>query len=138
MPVRKRLETAGALPPTPGFVNRASAFRSTLAGLARWKSRVSPPRGGYRCRFLREDGGGFPMGPLALTDLIGGRQAAVHLFGCLTPSGRTARYLPSLLQQELALAGRLGKKSEAFTASIAGPLRRVACRDAALPPVMRV
>nr|VXZ85279.1 Probable 3-hydroxybutyryl-CoA dehydrogenase [Klebsiella pneumoniae] len=34
------------------------------------------------------------------------------------------RYLPSLLQQELALAGRLGKR--AATASIAGPLRH--CR----------
>ncbi len=57
------------------------------------------------------DGGGFPMGPLALTDLIGQDINFAVTCSVFNACWQDRRYLPSLLQQELALAGRLGKKS---------------------------
>ncbi|AMR17732.1 3-hydroxyacyl-CoA dehydrogenase [Klebsiella quasipneumoniae] len=57
------------------------------------------------------DGGGFPMGPLALTDLIGQDVNFAVTCSVFNAFWQDRRYLPSLLQQELALAGRLGKKS---------------------------
>ena len=72
------------------------------------------------------DGGGFPMGPLALTDLIGQDVNFAVTCSVFNAFWQDRRYLPSLLQQELALAGRLGCVKRAVTASIAGPLRH--CR----------
>ncbi|STW07359.1 3-hydroxyacyl-CoA dehydrogenase [Klebsiella grimontii] len=57
------------------------------------------------------DGGGFPMGPLALTDLIGQDVNFAVTCSVFNACWQDRRYQPSLLQQELALAGRLGKKS---------------------------
>lgn len=57
------------------------------------------------------DGGGFPMGPLALTDLIGQDINFAVTCSVFNACWQDRRYLPSLQQQELALAGRLGKKS---------------------------
>nr|VUD34484.1 3-hydroxyacyl-CoA dehydrogenase [Raoultella sp. NCTC 9187] len=57
------------------------------------------------------DGGGFPMGPLALTDLIGQDVNFAVTCSVFNAFWQDRRFLPSLLQQELALAGRLGKKS---------------------------
>lgn len=57
------------------------------------------------------DGGGFPMGPLALTDLIGQDVNFAVTCSVFNAFWQERRYLPSLLQQELAVAGRLGKKS---------------------------
>ncbi|HEC2072707.1 TPA: 3-hydroxyacyl-CoA dehydrogenase [Klebsiella oxytoca] len=57
------------------------------------------------------DGGGFPMGPLALTDLIGQDVNFAVTCSVFNAFWQDCRYLPSLLQQELVLAGRLGKKS---------------------------
>lgn len=57
------------------------------------------------------DGGGFPMGPLALTDLIGQDVNFAVTCSVFNAFWQDRRYLPSLLQQELVLAGRLGKKS---------------------------
>ncbi|MFS4684796.1 3-hydroxyacyl-CoA dehydrogenase NAD-binding domain-containing protein [Klebsiella pneumoniae] len=78
------------------------------------------------------DGGGFPMGPLALTDLIGQDVNFAVTCSVFNAFWQDRRYLPSLLQQELALAGRLGKKSSH------GVYRWPAetLPDAALPPVM--
>ena len=56
------------------------------------------------------DGGGFPMGPLALTDLIGQDVNFAVTCSVFNAFWQDRRFLPSLLQQELALAGRLGKK----------------------------
>ncbi|HBS1998143.1 TPA: 3-hydroxyacyl-CoA dehydrogenase [Klebsiella quasipneumoniae subsp. quasipneumoniae] len=76
------------------------------------------------------DGGGFPMGPLALTDLIGQDVNFAVTCSVFNAFWQDRRYLPSLLQQELALAGRLGKKSGH------GVYRWPAeVRTAALPPV---
>ncbi|VCZ97432.1 3-hydroxyadipyl-CoA dehydrogenase [Klebsiella pneumoniae] len=49
------------------------------------------------------------MGPLALTDLIGDVNFAVTC-SVFNAFWQDRRYLPSLLQQELALAGRLVKE----------------------------
>ncbi|KNC95558.1 3-hydroxyacyl-CoA dehydrogenase PaaH [Trabulsiella odontotermitis] len=57
------------------------------------------------------DGGGFPMGPLALTDLIGQDVNFAVTCSVFNAFWQERRFLPSLLQQELVLAGRLGKKS---------------------------
>ncbi|MFK9842487.1 3-hydroxyacyl-CoA dehydrogenase family protein, partial [Escherichia coli] len=78
------------------------------------------------------DGGGFPMGPLALTDLIGQDVNFAVTCSVFNAFWQDRRYLPSLLQQELALAGRLGKKSGH------GVYRWPAetLPDTALPPVM--
>jgi 3-hydroxybutyryl-CoA dehydrogenase len=57
------------------------------------------------------DGGGFPMGPLALTDLIGQDVNFAVTCSVFNAFWQDRRFLPSLVQQELALAGRLGKKS---------------------------
>lgn len=59
---------------------------------------------------LRE-AGGFPMGPLALTDLIGQDVNFAVTCSVFNAFWQERRFLPSLIQQELVLAGRLGKKS---------------------------
>jgi 3-hydroxybutyryl-CoA dehydrogenase len=51
------------------------------------------------------DGGGFPMGPLALTDLIGQDVNFAVTCSVFNAFWQDRRYLPSLLQQELALGG---------------------------------
>ncbi|WP_241625859.1 3-hydroxyacyl-CoA dehydrogenase [Rosenbergiella epipactidis] len=58
-----------------------------------------------------KDAGGFAMGPLALTDLIG--QDVNFAVTCSVYHGfwQDRRFLPSLTQQSLVSAGRLGKKS---------------------------
>ncbi len=48
------------------------------------------------------------MGPLALTDLIGQDVNFAVTCSVFNAFWQDRRYLPSLLQQELALAGRLG------------------------------
>ncbi len=57
------------------------------------------------------DCGGFPMGPLALTDLIG--QDVNFAVTCSVFNGfwQERRFLPSLIQQELVLGKRLGRKT---------------------------
>ena len=50
------------------------------------------------------DGGGFPMGPLALTDLIGQDVNFAVTCSVFNAFWQDRRFLPSLLQQELALA----------------------------------
>lgn len=59
---------------------------------------------------LRE-GGGFPMGPLALTDMIGHDVNFAVTSSVFNAFWQDRRFLPSLLQQELVLGGRFGKKS---------------------------
>ena len=57
------------------------------------------------------DGGGFPMGPLELTDMIGQDVNFAVTCSVFNAFWQERRFLPSLVQQELVLAGRLGKKS---------------------------
>jgi 3-hydroxybutyryl-CoA dehydrogenase len=68
---------------------------------------------------LRE-GGGFPMGPLELTDMIGQDVNFAVTCSVFNAFWQERRFLPSLVQQELVLAGRLGKKAGgAFTTGTA-------------------
>lgn len=59
---------------------------------------------------LRE-GAGFPMGPLELTDMIGQDVNFAVTCSVFNAFWQERRFLPSLVQQELVLGGRLGKKS---------------------------
>ncbi|WP_227317265.1 3-hydroxyacyl-CoA dehydrogenase [Cedecea davisae] len=59
---------------------------------------------------LRE-GAGFPMGPLALTDLIGQDVNFAVTCSVFNAFWQERRFLPSLAQQELVLGKRLGKKT---------------------------
>jgi 3-hydroxyacyl-CoA dehydrogenase len=93
---------------TPGFiVNRvARPFYSEA-----WRAleeQVAPPE--VIDAALRE-GGGFPMGPLELTDMIGQDVNFAVTCSVFNAFWQERRFLPSLVQQELVLAGRLGKKS---------------------------
>ena len=60
---------------------------------------------------LRE-GGGFPMGPLELTDMIGQDVNFAVTCSVFNAFWQERRFLPSLVQQELVLAGRLGKSGK--------------------------
>ena len=87
-------------------------------------NRVARPFYGEALRVLTEDGtdhasldtvmrecGGFPLGPCQLMDLIG---LDVNLSVTQSVFEATAfdpRYAPSLLQQELVRAGKIGRKS---------------------------
>lgn len=57
------------------------------------------------------DGAGFPMGPLELTDMIGQDVNFAVTCSVFNAFWQERRFLPSLVQQELVLAGRFGKKS---------------------------
>lgn len=57
------------------------------------------------------DGAGFPMGPLALTDLIGQDVNFAVTCSVFNAFWQERRFLPSLTQQELVLGKRLGKKT---------------------------
>ncbi|THF65392.1 3-hydroxyacyl-CoA dehydrogenase PaaH [Pseudothauera rhizosphaerae] len=59
---------------------------------------------------LRE-GCGFPMGPLELMDLIGHDVNFAVTSSVFEACFNDKRFTPSLIQQELVLAGRLGRKS---------------------------
>ncbi len=56
------------------------------------------------------DGAGFPMGPLELTDLIGQDVNFAVTCSVFNAFWQERRFLPSLVQQELVIGGRLGKK----------------------------
>ena len=59
---------------------------------------------------LRERGG-FPMGPLELTDFIGQDVNLAVGTSVWEQTGRDERYAPTTFQQDLVAAGRLGRKS---------------------------
>ena len=66
------------------------------------------------------------MGPLELTDMIGQDVNFAVTCSVFNAFWQERRFLPSLVQQELVLAGRLGKKAgRAFTT---GTVRNRLCR----------
>ncbi|TCW07784.1 3-hydroxybutyryl-CoA dehydrogenase [Raoultella sp. BIGb0138] len=93
---------------TPGFIVNRVARPFYAEAWRALEEQVAPPQ--IIDAALRE-GGGFPMGPLALTDLIGQDVNFAVTCSVFNAFWQDRRFLPSLLQQELALAGRLGKKS---------------------------
>lgn len=60
---------------------------------------------------LLREGGGFRMGPFELMDLIGHDVNAAVTRSVFEAYAYDPRFKPSLLQQELVAAGRLGRKS---------------------------
>jgi 3-hydroxybutyryl-CoA dehydrogenase len=60
---------------------------------------------------IMRDAGGFRMGPFELMDLIGHDVNFEVTRTMHTSSYNDPRYLPSVLQQDLVVAGRLGRKS---------------------------
>jgi len=55
-------------------------------------------------------GAGFPMGPLALADMIG-LDTCLSILDLMFVELKDSRYLPAPLLRELVVAGRLGKKT---------------------------
>jgi len=93
---------------TPGFiVNRVArpyyyeAFRALEEGAA-------PPQV-IDCAL--KSGGGFRMGPLELTDLIGQDVNSAVSRSIFEAYSHQVRFAPSLLQEELVAAGKLGRKT---------------------------
>lgn len=93
---------------TPGFIVNRVARPFYAEAWRALEEQVAPA--GVIDAALR-DCGGFPMGPLALTDLIG--QDVNFAVTCSVFNGfwQERRFLPSLIQQELVLGKRLGKKT---------------------------
>jgi 3-hydroxybutyryl-CoA dehydrogenase len=115
-------------------------------------NRVARPFYGEAMRFLTEqagspatldavmrDCGGFAMGPCELMDLIGldvNLSVSASVFQAL---GFDRRYAPSLLQQELVRAGRLGRKSgEGFHRYGDGVPRPAADEEAPVEPAGKI
>ncbi|WP_330475897.1 3-hydroxyacyl-CoA dehydrogenase NAD-binding domain-containing protein [Terrabacter sp. C0L_2] len=93
---------------TPGFiVNRVArpfygeAQRIVEAGIA----------DAATVDWILREKGGFPMGPLELTDFIGQDVNLAVGTSVWEQTGRDERYTPTAFQQELVEAGRLGRKS---------------------------
>lgn len=106
---------------TPGFiVNRVArpfygeAQRMVEAGVA------DPATIDW---ILREKGG-FPMGPLELTDFIGQDVNLAVGTSVWEQTGRDERYAPTAFQQQLVAEGRLGRKSGSGVYTYAADGRR--------------
>ncbi|MEW5561196.1 3-hydroxyacyl-CoA dehydrogenase [Enterobacter asburiae] len=93
---------------TPGFIVNRVARPYYAEAWRALEEQVAAPEAIDTA--LRE-AGGFPMGPLALTDLIGQDVNFAVTCSVFNAFWQERRFLPSLVQQELVLAGRFGKKS---------------------------
>jgi len=93
---------------TPGFIVNRVARPFYAEAWRALEEQVAAPEAIDTA--LRE-AGGFPMGPLALTDLIGQDVNFAVTCSVFNAFWQERRFLPSLVQQELVLAGRFGKKS---------------------------
>lgn len=93
---------------TPGFIVNRVARPFYAEAWRALEEQVAPPEA---IDAALRDAGGFPMGPLALTDLIGQDVNFAVTCSVFNAFWQERRFLPSLVQQELVLAGRLGKKS---------------------------
>ncbi|WP_257017878.1 3-hydroxyacyl-CoA dehydrogenase [Serratia fonticola] len=93
---------------TPGFiVNRVARpfYGETLRAL---EEQVADPA---TLDAVLRDAGGFAMGPLQLTDLIGQDVNYAVTESVYQAFYQDSRFTPSLVQQELVAAGHLGRKS---------------------------
>jgi 3-hydroxybutyryl-CoA dehydrogenase len=93
---------------TPGFIVNRVARPFYAEAWRALEEQVAAPEAIDTA--LRE-AGGFPMGPLALTDLIGQDVNFAVTCSVFNAFWQERRFLPSLAQQELVLAGRFGKKT---------------------------
>ncbi len=93
---------------TPGFiVNRIARPFYGEAWLVLAESAAAPAT----LDAIMRDCGGFPMGPFELMDLIGHDVNLAVSKSVFEATFNDRRYVPSLAQQELVRAGRLGRKS---------------------------
>jgi len=93
---------------TPGFIVNRVARPYYAEAWRALEEQVAAPEAIDAA--LRE-GAGFPMGPLELTDMIGQDVNFAVTCSVFNAFWQERRFLPSLVQQELVLAGRFGKKS---------------------------
>ncbi|MDQ2734994.1 MAG: 3-hydroxyacyl-CoA dehydrogenase [Pseudomonadota bacterium] len=92
---------------TPGFIVNRIARPYYAEALALLHERAAEPATIDAC--LR--GAGFRMGPCELMDLVGHDTNFAVTSSVFAANFGDKRYVPSLLQQELVDAGRLGRKS---------------------------
>jgi 3-hydroxybutyryl-CoA dehydrogenase len=115
---------------TPGFiVNRLA--RPFYGEAWRVLTETGAEAGGEPASLdaIMRDCGGFPMGPFELMDLIGHDVNLAVTQSVFEATFYDRRYTPSLAQQELVRAGRLGRKRGRGIYDY---------RDGGLPPVPRV
>ncbi|NDJ57776.1 3-hydroxyacyl-CoA dehydrogenase PaaC [Enterobacteriaceae bacterium 4M9] len=93
---------------TPGFIVNRVARPYYAEAWRALEENIAPPE--VIDSALR-DAGGFPMGPLELTDLIGQDVNFAVTCSVFNAFWQERRFLPSLVQQELVLGKRLGQKS---------------------------
>ena len=93
---------------TPGFIVNRVARPFYAEGLKVLGEGAASPAS---LDAVMRDGAGFPMGPFELTDLIGHDVNYAVTRSVFDAYHADDRFIPSLIQQELVLAGRLGRKS---------------------------
>ena len=93
---------------TPGFIVNRVARPFYAEGLKVLGEGAASPAS---LDAVMRDGAGFPMGPFELTDLIGHDVNYAVTRSVFDAYYADDRFIPSLIQQELVLAGRLGRKS---------------------------
>ncbi len=93
---------------TPGFIVNRVARPFYAEGLKVLGEGAASPAS---LDAVMRDGAGFPMGPFELTDLIGHDVNYAVTRSVFDAYYADDRFVPSLIQQELVLAGRLGRKS---------------------------
>lgn len=93
---------------TPGFIVNRVARPYYGEALRLLLERAAAPAA---IDALLRDCGGFPMGPFELMDLIGIDVNLMVSRSVFEQMGHDRRYAPSVIQQELVDAGRLGRKT---------------------------
>ncbi|MGQ9370446.1 3-hydroxyacyl-CoA dehydrogenase PaaH [Azospirillum sp. ST 5-10] len=121
---------------TPGFIVNRVARPFYAEGLRLLQERAADPA---TIDAVARECGGFRMGPFELMDLIG-HDVNFAVTGSVWRSYfHDPRFLPSLVQQELVEAGRLGRKSgRGFYEYAAGAERPPPATAAAAPAPARV
>jgi 3-hydroxybutyryl-CoA dehydrogenase len=93
---------------TPGFI--VNRIARPFYGEA-WRAYTEGAADPATIDAIARDCGGFPMGPFELMDLIGHDVNFAVTKSVFDATFGERRYAPSLVQQELIRAGRLGRKS---------------------------
>jgi 3-hydroxybutyryl-CoA dehydrogenase len=93
---------------TPGFIVNRVARPYYGEALRLMLERAGEPAA---IDALLRDCGGFPMGPFELMDLIGIDVNLMVSRSVFEQMGHDRRYAPSVIQQEMVNAGRLGRKT---------------------------
>ncbi|MBC7284084.1 MAG: 3-hydroxyacyl-CoA dehydrogenase [Alphaproteobacteria bacterium] len=121
---------------TPGFIVNRVARPFYAEALRLCEEQVADPA---TLDALMKGGGGFPMGPFELMDLIGNDVNYAVSLSVFNAYYQDPRFRPSLLQLELVNAGHLGRKSGRgyydYTEGAKRPLPRFEKPQAGTPPL---